>query len=382
MSARRVLAKVMAIALAAFVTPQLFPEPASAVPMGPPVLLPYTGLPIEYTVPDGTTRLTVVVAGGSGAAGQLTTVTGALQMPYTGPPWQPDTSKYQTGTGGAGGLVRAVIVVTPGQKLTIKVGGMGVLDAGGWPDGGRAGLGTTGGGWITDPSGTKCCGGGTDGGGGGGSSSIWSGSTPLVVAAGGGGGGGGGNLDDRCQGYFPPLVWHYNPLSQSPYPPCGGTWTLAGSGGDGGFDPTGNGEPGMCGTWCSAGQAGGQGGGGGTSSSGGAGGAGSQSPSGTSGGFASGGTGATADAVNTGAGGGGGGGGYYGGGGGGSDWYQVCACDYYPFGPTGGGGGGGGGGSSYVTPASESRSLSSGAQGAGFVQITPTAVGGHCPPVC
>jgi len=372
MSRRRTLVALAVAAWTTFIACLVpFAQPASAVPVGGEAAYGYSGTTGQYVVPDGTSSLTVVVAGGAGTTGYATGVVPGLVRAWDFPLLYGGDDT--TDAPGAGGLTRAVIHVTPGQVLTIKVGGTGLLTAGGWPDGGAAGRG------YTDPFlSSHCCGGGVDGGGGGGSSSIWLGSTPLVVAGGGGGSGGGGSLSDTCQGFVPPLVQVWpRPIGPFAYPPCGGTWTVGGNGGNGGANSDGSGTRGFCGTGCQAGEGGGPGGGGGTPSGGGAGGIGDQAASGTSGGFASGGAGGSADSFNTGSGGGGAGGGYYGGGGGAAAWYRVCTCNYYPFGPTGGGGGGGGGGASYVIPTGEQVSFSSGpAAGPGFVQITPTAVGG------
>lgn len=108
-----------------------------------------------YTVPAGVTCITVKAwgAGGGGGGG------GAARL---------------GGNGGGGGYAESTINVTPGQQLTIRVGGNG--------NGGATGTGT-------DNSGS--------GGSGGGYSGVFTG-TPsqanaIVVAAGGGGGGGGDN---------------------------------------------------------------------------------------------------------------------------------------------------------------------------------------------
>ncbi len=115
----------------------------------------YTGADQTWVVPSGLTTVAVTLNGGSG--GDSISSTGTNNV------------------GGKGGRVTAVIPVTAGQTLTIRVGRAGYpcslfgsAGVGGWPTGGR---------------------GSSYGGGGGGSSSIWSGATELAEAGGGGGGG-------------------------------------------------------------------------------------------------------------------------------------------------------------------------------------------------
>jgi hypothetical protein len=185
-------------------------------------------------VPAGATQATVQAAGAAGGPGYATP--------------------------GEGATVTASVPVSPGQQLTVIVGGPGGTDssdgtaAGGYP----AGVGGFGAG---GPSGTTTSGSTPTGSGGGGASSVLSGSDPLVVAAGGGG--------------FGDAV----------------------SGGDAGSSGQGNGAEG--------------GGDPGTSSGGGAAGTTASGNQGTPGVYGVGGAGATTS-------GGGGGGGYFGGGGGAS----------------------------------------------------------------
>ncbi|MFH1725561.1 MAG: Ig-like domain-containing protein [Elusimicrobiota bacterium] len=111
----------------------------------------YTGAVQEFTVPGGVVSVTVTMWGAAGGG------TGAR--------------------GGAGGYSKGTIAVTPGEVLTIIVGGGGTVQSynapGGWPNGGRGG--STRGGYY--------------GAGGGGRSSVVRGSDDLIVAGGGGGGG-------------------------------------------------------------------------------------------------------------------------------------------------------------------------------------------------
>lgn len=200
----------------------------------------YTGSSQSYEVPTGVTSITVDVRGAQGGQPSGTAI-----------------------TPGSGGRVQTTLTVTPGETLTVNVGG-------------RGGSGSTGGDGGFNGGGD----GGEDvstGGGGGGASDIRRSSTKLVVAGGGGGAGGTGT---------------------------GG----AGGGTTGGVGIVigGHGRPG----------------GGGTQTAGGLGGPGDQntdpaSDDGEDGALGTGGDGGDGSSEAGGTGGGGGGGGYYGGGGGG-----------------------------------------------------------------
>jgi len=102
----------------------------------------FTGADQSFTVPAGVTEISVDLYGGQGG----------------------DSG---SGVGGLGGRVQAVIPVTPGSALTVRVGGEDVGDSGGWPNGGYGG---------------EC------GAGGGGSTSLLAGAQILVEAGAGGGG--------------------------------------------------------------------------------------------------------------------------------------------------------------------------------------------------
>ena len=249
------------------------------VPSLPPFF--YTGGAQYAVVPAGITQATVTVAGAQGSGGN----------------------------GGYGGSVTATIPVTPGETLTINVGGIG----------GYNGSGASGGDGCGSPGG--------DG------SDVRQGGGALgnrVVVGGGGGGGG-------CDNGF------------------GG-----GAGGSGGQSPFNGGNVGGAG--------GGGGGLAGSNLAGGLGGLGGPgAPGGSNGadgalGFGGSG-GAGSPASCTGLGGSGGGGGYYGGGGGGGGG-QNAGC-------TGGyGGGGGGGGSSWAEGTATGVTYNDGAQfGNGQVTI-------------
>jgi hypothetical protein len=208
----------------------------------------FTGASQSFTVPTGVTSITIEASAGQGGTGGNSNV-------------DPDVS------GGKGGRVRATVSVTPGETLTVFVGGQGAAysttagGAGGFNGGGNG-------------DGLEFF--GSFGGGGGGASDVRQGGTGLgdrLVVAGGGGGGASGS-DAGVGG-------------------IGGGLT----GGDGGWPPLG--DSGLAGT-------------GGTQSAGGA--AGNSGGSGsTDGSSGNGGNGPSAPASD---GGGGGGGGYFGGGGG------------------------------------------------------------------
>jgi uncharacterized protein YjdB len=130
----------------------------------------YTGSPQSWTVPCGVDTITVVAVGATG--GQA----GGSGFPSLG-----------VTTPGKGGLVQANVAVTPGQVLTVYVGGKGGLGneltggAGGWNGGGHADPHA----WSPSPL--------YSGGGGGGASDVRIGGTALtdrvLVASGGGGAG-------------------------------------------------------------------------------------------------------------------------------------------------------------------------------------------------
>jgi hypothetical protein len=236
----------------------------------------YTGKAQSFTVPARVMRVTVTANGASG-------------------PTQGGSSCYFNG--GNGGVVKATILVTPGETLAIYVGGEGVGDTsncstafeGGFNGGGNGG------------NETYCL----NGTGGGGASDVRQGGTALrnrVIVAGGGGGGG---------------------IANSVF--------FAGNGGAGG------GKIGAHGTHTDVG---GYGGAGGTQHRGGKGGDGGMRSNtgsrGHAGSLGIGGAGGNGQFAGCG---GGGGGGYYGGGGGGG-----------ADGASAAGGGGGGGGSSYIEP--------------------------------
>jgi hypothetical protein len=262
---------------------------ATAVPG--PWTFSYTGGPQKFTVPPEVKKLSMIVVGGAG--GQSSNNIGGAP-------------------GGVSGLAYGKFAVTPGEELTIWVGGEGLPGPGGVSWGfGCGATGATGEG-LTEEA----------GGGGGASSAVTRESSSVLpgdcitgreegsmLVMGGGGGGGGAN------NFVPPP----NPgISRGGVGGNGGN--PASAGGTGGFI-----APGGCGA-CTP--------------------------------FFHGESGAPN--LANGGGGGGGGGGMRGGGGGG-----IAIED---------GGGGGGGGSSYVAPAAEDSAFLAG-YGAGDGSVTLSALG-------
>lgn len=133
----------------------------------------YTGAPESFTVPDGVCELTVDAYGAAGG------------------------DALYGASGGLGGGVHATASVTPGQTLTVDVGGAGTggnLDTGEPARGGYGGGGRPGG-----YMGTLQPGNGTNGGGGGGATTVaFAGAEPFII--GGGGGGGAGSWDQGTAG--------------------------------------------------------------------------------------------------------------------------------------------------------------------------------------
>ena len=139
----------------------------------------YTGANQTFVVPAGVCSMTVQAWGAAGGGGGGDTYSGS--------------------DGGGGAYATSVISVTPGQVLTMVVGGGGGAGAGCFANaaGGAAGFGIGNGG-AGGNSGTVGCSGA--GGGGGGGTGVLNGATPVIIAAGGGGGGGGGNTGSGASG--------------------------------------------------------------------------------------------------------------------------------------------------------------------------------------
>jgi hypothetical protein len=262
-----------------------------------------------FTVPDNVCEIRVIALGAGG--GDST-----------------DSVLAETVPGGTGGRAEATIPVTPGETLTVRVGGEGEDTV---TVGGTGGLGGEGGfnGGADGGDATVVDAGG---GGGGGASDVRRDEERLVVAGGGGGAGGEAN----------------------------GPADIAGAGGDGGGS---EGEDGDAGATILP-VAGAEGGEGGSQTEGGDGGAEGFPQGGDDGELGEGGDGGSLDPGASG--GGGGGGGYYGGGGG--------AGEDLPLASAGGGGGGGSG----FTPDGTGLEEGDGSDDDGEVTISWTA-GQGCP---
>jgi gliding motility-associated-like protein len=141
----------------------------------------YTGGVQTFVVPCGVSSINVKAWGAGGSGGGIDTYSGAI--------------------GGGGAFIQTTLEVTPGQTLTIIVGG-GALGGGPCLSNSPGGAGGWGNGQIGGArggnSGSQGCSGG--GGGGGGGTGIFFGATPLIVAGGGGGGSGGGNQSSGAAG--------------------------------------------------------------------------------------------------------------------------------------------------------------------------------------
>ena len=146
---------------------------------------------VNFDIPAGVTSMDVKMWGGGGGAGG-------------------GNASSSGGNGGGGGYVSSTLSVTPGETLTLYVGG----------GGGGAGAGDGGG-----------------GGGGGGWSGIFRSATPLIVAGGGGGGGGALNNTGPVNGGNAGAGGGTSGLtgvaSGSNQPGTGGTGAAVGTGGTG-----------------------------------------------------------------------------------------------------------------------------------------------------
>jgi hypothetical protein len=289
----------------------------------------FTGATQTFVVPTGVTSISVDAFGAQGGAGSTCSGTegesGVVQL------------CGDAGTGGMGAHATSTISVTPGETLTVVVGGQGGAATDGNDDTcvGETGAGTPGGAGFGGggAGGIGGCPAGA-GGGGGGATWILRGSTPLLVAAGGGGGGGAGDsagpaLDGGAGGASGAAGHDADNGGQDFFCPglggAAGTSAAGGAGGAGGTGCTASVAPGSASRFtvraaqqnCGAGVDG---------------------DPGTDGTPATGGTGGDGgiDSDIMGAGGGGGGGGLASGGGGGAG---GANCEYVA-GAAGGGGGG------------------------------------------
>jgi hypothetical protein len=138
----------------------------------------FTGSVQTFAVPDGVTSISVDASGAQGGTG------GDCTQPSI-------CDNGAGGLGGAGARVTTTLAVTPGETLTVIVGGAGAnaTDVTGGAGGFGSGTGGTGGDSGDQRPGENSSG---SGGGGGGSSAVLRGTTALIVAAAGGGGGGEG----------------------------------------------------------------------------------------------------------------------------------------------------------------------------------------------
>ncbi len=257
----------------------------------------------SWVVPTSVTSVVVKMWGGGGGGGGGGTVTGG-------------------GAGAGAGYITGTVPVTPGETLTVRVGG-----------GGTQGAFSSGGGGALSG----------DGAGGGGYSALLRSGTILLLAPGGGGGGGGDNTTAAggAGGVGGGNTGGNAAASGSAGGGFGGSQTAGGNGG------TGGGVAGAAGASLAGGN-------GGNTTNGTC--AGNTAGQGGAGGTNGGGAGGIADNGTNGcAGGGGGGGGYYGGGGG-SDSLTANA---------GGGGGGGGSARAGSTPTATTTTSGSGTTAGG-----------------
>jgi hypothetical protein len=200
----------------------------------------YTGANQTWTVPGGVTHIFVKMWGAGGGGGS-----------YGG--WR------QGSTGGAGGYSEAIVPVTPGQVLTIRVGGRGLARNGasaGWPNGGAA---------STGAGDNQYCASG------GGSSSLAvptiNSGNPCMFAGGGGGGGSITGFSRNPGGAGGGLRGEDGYVELTTYTPFslvgkGGTQTAGGAAGAGGNTTGGAGSSNQGGTHQNTNCYGGGGGGG------------------------------------------------------------------------------------------------------------------------
>ena len=173
---RRVLAVIGATGLATAALAAATGSGAGAQAVEEP--FSYAGASEEFVVPDGVCSITVEAIGASGGTGN------------------------DEATGGLGASATGQVAVTPGEQLTVVVGGAGQSPPVDADSAGIRGVGPAAG--TQDNAGGSPDGGdGGDGGdgvgaGGGGSTALLRGGTTLVIA--GGGGGGGGFVDESAGG--------------------------------------------------------------------------------------------------------------------------------------------------------------------------------------
>lgn len=170
----------------------------------------YTGSSQSWTVPPNVTSVSVTVTGADGGNGGN------------------DGGSGLGAAGGPGGRVTGSLAVTPGETLTIYVGGAGGNGSSSVSNTGGGAAGNSGGGYGGGAGGNAGGSGSSGGGGGGGgASAILRGGTVLAVAGGAGGGGGGGNTSPTAG-----TVGTTGNLRSSGT--AGGTGSSRGTGNDGG----------------------------------------------------------------------------------------------------------------------------------------------------
>ncbi len=171
---RRRIAAVLALSTVAFSS--AIPFAGQAVQASSTVTqnFSFTGSTQSFTVPAGVTSLTVTMRGGQGGRGGVDHPT-------------PNFGGYQ-------GVVTGTIPVTPGQVLTIGVGGGGAAGAGGGSAPGGAGGQNPLAGYDGATGGTAGPAGSSGGGGGGGGATVLRIDGVDIVAGGAGGNGGNGQF--------------------------------------------------------------------------------------------------------------------------------------------------------------------------------------------
>lgn len=141
----------------------------------------YTGSVQNFVVPTCVQSITIKCWGAGGHKGGQDTYNGA--------------------SGGGGAFTQTTLSVTPGQSITIIVGGAGALGTN-CASSAPGGIGGWGNGLLNGArggnAGSQGCSGG--GGGGGAGSGVYFGTTALAIAGGGGGGSGGGNQSAGAAG--------------------------------------------------------------------------------------------------------------------------------------------------------------------------------------
>ncbi|MER3394641.1 MAG: hypothetical protein RIA38_06730, partial [Microcella pacifica] len=172
--AHRALAALLTTAVITAAAISMPTAPATAAPSAVTQTFSYTGAAQTFTVPAGVTQLYTVVTGAEGGRGGR-------------------DSQGEPIPGGYKGQVSGTIAVTPGQVLTIAVGGGGATGNSSTSSQTRAAAGQSpltgyAGGRGGMPGGQ----GSSGGGGGGGAATVLLTGTETIVAGGAGGGGGSG----------------------------------------------------------------------------------------------------------------------------------------------------------------------------------------------